>query len=67
MKRYDEINITELADLFPSNQSKPVVQQVRCISPRFWKPGMTYEQALAAQEENAERIREKCRQRGLPY
>lgn len=50
-------NLTELAEFFPSNQRKKSAQTVTAIADRFWLPGDTYEQALARQQINFERIK----------
>ena len=47
-------NLSELAYCFGSQKREP--QRVRGVAARFWKPGDTYEQALARQQESFERI-----------
>lgn len=43
--------ITELNAFFPAaGKPAPAPKRAVLVAPRFWKPGMTYQQAVAAQQ-----------------
>lgn len=56
----DRTNLSELGYVFADDrQTTP--QRVVGVAPRFWRPGDTYEQALARQKASFDRIAAKMR------